>query len=192
MSPALPNERTRLIELLKERSLFRGTFRLASGRTSSYYIDARRTTMSAAGLEVIGSIGLETIRQAGWEPELVGGLTLGADPLSYAIALASIADPPSIDAYTVRKEAKAHGTGRRIEGCFRENARVVVTEDVITTGGSALTSIRAIADAGGLVEGVLAIVDRQEGGGEAITAAGYDLRVLVSLDELGIEPLPTP
>lgn len=144
--------------------------------------------MSAAGLQIIGLLGLAAIREAKWQPDLVGGLTLGADPVAYAIALASRADPPSIDAYTVRKEVKAHGTGRQIEGCFRPGAQVVVVEDVITTGGSALRAIEVLVAARANVVGVVAVVDRLEGGRKAIEEAGYPVRALVTLEDLGIEP----
>ncbi len=164
------------------------TVSLHYSKESSYYIDARRTTMSADGLQLIGSLGLAAIREAGWAPELVGGLTLGADPISYAIALASWSDPPSIDAYTVRKEVKGHGTGRRIEGCFRPGARVVITEDVITTGGSALQAISQLHEAGAQVVGVLALVDRLEGGRGVIEEAGHPVRVLITIEDLGIQP----
>jgi orotate phosphoribosyltransferase len=176
--------RAELVALLRARSFRRGTFTLASGRQSPYYVDARPTTMSARGLYLVGSLGLDAIRHAGWQPDLVGGLTLGADPVAYAIAVASDRSPPSIDGFTVRKEAKAHGTGRQIEGAFREGARVVVVEDVITTGGSALRAIDVVRQAGGRLEGVLAVVDREEGGTEALTSAGYDVVSLVRLHDL--------
>lgn len=173
-----------LVALLRTHSFRRGQFTLASGRQSPYYVDARPTTMSARGLVLVGQLGLAAIRREGWEPALVGGLTLGADPVAYAIAAASDGSPPVIDGFTVRKEAKAHGTGRRIEGPFRPGLPVVVAEDVITTGGSALKAIEAITEAGGRVAGVLAVVDRGEGGREAITAAGYAVTALVHLNEL--------
>jgi len=176
--------RAELVALLRARSVRRGTFTLASGRQSPFYVDARPTTMSARGLNLIGSLGLDAIRRAGWRPDLVGGLTLGADPVAYAIAVASDRSPPSIDGFTVRKEAKAHGTGRQIEGAFREGARVVVVEDVITTGGSALRAIDVVRQAGGKVDGILAVVDREEGGMEALTSAGCAAVALVGLHEL--------
>ena len=175
-----------LADLLRERSLERGNFTLSSGATSSYYIDARRTTMSARGMELVGELGLAAIRSAGWEPELVGGLTLGADPMTYAIARASRAAPPELDAFTVRKSPKGHGTGRRIEGCFRPGAVVVVVEDVITTAGSVLSAIDAVVEQGGHVLGVAAIVDREVGGRAAIEAAGFQLCTLITLADLGL------
>jgi orotate phosphoribosyltransferase len=114
----------------------------------------------------------------------VGGLTLGADPVAYAIALASDRHPPRIDGFTVRKEVKGHGTGRLIEGPFRAGARVVVVEDVITTGASAHRAVEAVEAAGGLVVGILAVVDRQEGGAQYLQEAGFSVRALIALTDL--------
>lgn len=174
------NPHGRLVELLRTRSLRTGEFTLASGRRSSYYVDCRRTTMHAEGLVLVGALGLAAIRSLGWRAESVGGLTLGADPVAYAIAMASHAAPPPIHGFTVRKAAKAHGTARHIEGCFEPGAAVVVVEDVITTGGSALEAIAAVRAAGGSVSGVLAVVDREEGGAEAIARAGVPVHALVA------------
>lgn len=181
-------DRSELIELLKARSVEFGSFTLASGRASRFYVDARRTTMSALGLDLVGRLGLAAVREARWEAELVGGLTLGADPVAYAIARASRLAPPELDAFTVRKEAKGHGGKRRIEGCFRPGAGVVVVEDVITSGQSALQAVSAVEAAGGRVVGIVAVVDREEGGAERIRTAGHDLRALVGLSELGLSP----
>ena len=132
----------RLVSLLARRSARRGQFTLSSGRTSTLYIDARLTTMSPDGLALIGPVGLAAIREAGTRPDAVGGLTLGADPISYAISYASASTPAPVRAFTVRKEAKVHGTGRLIEGPFEAGDRVVIIEDVITTGGSAIRAAR--------------------------------------------------
>ncbi len=188
MTPAATDRKVQLVQLLRDKSVDIGQFTLASGRRSSYYIDARRTTMSAQGLELIGELGLAAIRRAGWEAGLVGGLTLGADPVAYAISRASREAPPELDAFTVRKEAKRHGKGRRIEGCFAAGGSVVIVEDVVTTGQSALKAIEAVSGAGADVVGVLAVVDRAEGGRQAIEAAGHSLEVLVSLADLGLPP----
>src|SRR3989441_7128230 len=126
---SIPTLERRLRELLREHSVPRGDFTLASGRRSTFYIDARRTTMSGEGLVVIGALGLARLTARGWAPDLVGGLTLGADPVAYAVAAAARAQGMSLDAFSVRKQAKAHGTGKRIEGCFRPGAAVVVVED---------------------------------------------------------------
>ena len=174
----------RLIKLLAERSARRGQFTLASGKQSSFYIDARLTTMSPEGLVLIGRLALEKLRQSGWAVDAVGGLTLGADPISYAISYASADSARPVRAFTVRKEAKAHGTGRRIEGPFKENDRVVVIEDVITTGASALRAIEAVRGEAGTVSGVLALVDRGEGGRETIEAAGVPVIAITTASQI--------
>jgi orotate phosphoribosyltransferase len=176
-----------LDRLLLDRSVQRGHFVLASGRTSNVYIDCRLTTMSAAGLTLIGPLGLAALRQQGWAPRSVGGLTMGADPVAYAIAAASVAQGPVVDAFSVRKEAKAHGTGRRVEGNFTAGDAVVDIEDVITSGGSALKAIEAIKEEGGRILGVLAVVDREEGGRATIEAAGYSVVALTTSTRLGIK-----
>lgn len=175
---------TELIALLQERSVRHGDFLLASGARSSYYIDCRLTTMSARGQVLIGELGLETIRNAGWEPTSVGGLTMGADPVAYAIAAASTRNTPLLDAFSVRKATKEHGTGKQIEGNFVPGKPVVVIEDVITSGGSALKAVEAVLQAGGEVLGVLAVVDREAGGRERIEGAGLPVRSLVQVSEL--------
>src|ERR1700720_3006656 len=173
-----------LVTLLATRSTRRGQFTLASGKQSKYYVDARLTTMSPEGLSVIGPLALSTLRQSGWEVDAVGGLTLGADPISYAISYASAQSDRPLRAFTVRKEAKSHGTGKTIEGPFKEGDRVAVIEDVITTGGSALRAIEAVRAANGTVAGVLALVDREEGGRQAIEATGVPVISLVAASQI--------
>lgn len=177
---------TRLEELLLSRSVRHGDFVLASGQRSSYYVDCRLTTMSAEGMVLIGREGVRAIRDAGWKATAVGGLTLGADPVAYAIAAASLAEGPAMDAFTVRKEPKQHGTQRLIEGNFAPGAAVVVVEDVITSGGSALKAIEAVTAEGGSVAGVLAVVDREQGGRERLEAAGFPVRALTTASALGL------
>lgn len=178
------SDRGTLVRLLAQRSVRRGRFTLASGRESSHYVDARLTTMSPEGLAVIGPLALEAIRARGWPVDAVGGLTLGADPIAYATALASVTAPPLVRAFTVRKEAKQHGTGRLIEGPMREGDKVVVIEDVITTGGSALRAAEAIQRAGAMVSGILALVDREEGGRGVLEGAGFQVVCLATISEL--------
>jgi len=175
-----------LVTMLAARSARRGEFTLASGARSTLYVDARMTTMSPDGLALIGPLALSAIDGAGWRPDSAGGLTLGADPISYAIAYASATTRrnPLVRAFTVRKEAKAHGTGKLIEGPFQSGDRVVVVEDVITTGGSALKAVDAIEAAGGKVVGVLAVVDREEGGRERIEERGHPVIALARAAEL--------
>jgi len=154
-----------LRDLLTARSLRRGDFVLASGKHSSFYIDARLTTMSGEGLALIGALGLERLTARGWTPRAVGGLTLGADPVAYALAAAAHGRGLPLDAFTVRKQAKTHGTGKRIEGCFATGMPVVIVEDVITTGGSAHE-------------------DREEGGRAVLEQAGYAVEALVTASDL--------
>ena len=173
-----------LTSLLAERSSKKGHFILASGRESSFYIDARLTTMSPDGLAVIGRLGLSTIQQSGWHVDAVGGMTLGADPVSYAISYASAGLSRPLRAFTVRKEAKTHGTEKLIEGPFRSGDKVVVIEDVITTGGSALRAIEAVRAEGGTVSGVLAVVDREEGGREKLESTGVSVIALATARQI--------
>ncbi|MEP6998899.1 MAG: orotate phosphoribosyltransferase [bacterium] len=174
----------RLLTLLAERSARQGHFILASGRESTLYIDARLTTMSPDGLALIGPLALQALQDATWNISAIGGLTLGADPLSYAISYASASTAHPLRAFTVRKEAKIHGTGKLIEGPFHTGDRVAVIEDVITTGGSALRAIQAIRIAGGIVCGVLALVDREEGGRESIQADGTPVIALTLASDI--------
>jgi orotate phosphoribosyltransferase len=176
-----------LRRILLERSVARGDFVLASGRRSTYYIDCRRSTMSAEGMVLIGRMGWSAIQRAGWRPAAVGGLTMGADPVAYAIAAASFSSGQPVDAFSVRKEAKTYGAARLIEGNFEPGDAVVVVEDVITTGDSARRAIHAIEEAGGSVLGVLAVVDRQEGGRQSLEADGRRVLALTTASELGLE-----
>lgn len=182
--PSAMSEHQRLVELLARRSARRGHFTLASGRTSTLYIDARLTSMSPEGLATIGPLGLGALDTLGWKVQAVGGLTLGADPIAYAIAYASMLAGEPVRAFTVRKEAKAHGTGRLVEGPFERGDRVAIVEDVITTGGSALRATEAVRAAGGEIAGVLALVDREEGGREALEAAGLRVHALTTASEI--------
>ena len=173
-----------LKQLLIERSVRKGNFVLASGKSSPFYVDARLTTMSPQGMVTIGALGLEQIDTAGWKPDSVGGLTLGADPIAFAISYASAITQIPLRAFTVRKEAKQHGTGNLIEGPFKPGDNVVIIEDVITTGKSAIQAIDAVESAGGAILGVLAVVDREDGGRQAIRARGYDVIALTTITEL--------
>lgn len=179
-------DRELLRALLLDRSLRFGDFVLSSGQRSSYYIDARKTTMAAAGLGLVGRLGLAAIRAKEWNPTAVGGLTMGADPVACAIARASLEAPPTVDAFSVRKATKEHGTKKLVEGSFEQGARVVIVEDVITTGGSALEAIEAVRGGGGLVLGILAVIDRQEGGRERLAAAGFEVVAMTTIGELGV------
>jgi orotate phosphoribosyltransferase len=142
--------------------------------------------MSGDGLAVIGGLGLDRMAVRGWTPRAVGGLTLGADPVAYALALTARRRGQLLDAFTVRKQTKNHGTGKRIEGCFAPGFPVVVVEDVLTTGSSALGAISAVESEAGHVLGVMAVVDRQEGGREALERAGYLVEAFLTVSDLGL------
>lgn len=173
-----------LAALLRRLSVRTGDFVLASGRKSSFYVDARRTTMSGRGQLLIGRLGLATLDASDWKPDAVGGLTMGADPVAYAIAHAAASAGRPLDGFSVRKEPKGHGAGRQVEGPLEPGGRVVVVEDVVTTGGSAIRAIEALERFGASVLGVLAVVDREDGGAERIAEAGYELRSLFTAGEL--------
>jgi orotate phosphoribosyltransferase len=184
------SEHSTLITLLAARSAKRGQFTLASGKQSTFYIDARLTTMSPEGLSTIGPLALSALRQTGWRVDAIGGLTLGADPIAYAISYASAKSDQPLRAFTVRKELKAHGTGKLLEGPFKQGDHVAVIEDVITTGGSAIRAIDAVRAAGGIVAGVLALVDREEGGRQTIEKAGVPVIALVTASQI-LNALPS-
>jgi orotate phosphoribosyltransferase len=177
-------EYSALVTLLADRSAKIGEFTLASGKRSQFYIDARLTTMSPDGLKLIGGLGFSAIVNAAWEIDAVGGLTLGADPISYAISYASASTSHPLRAFSVRKEAKVHGTAKLIEGPVYEGDRVAVVEDVITTGDSALRAIAAARNANMIVIGVLALIDREEGGREAIERIGIPVLSLANAKDI--------
>lgn len=174
--------RQTLLQLLAERAYRHGRFTLASGRTSDHYVNCKPVSLSGIGLALLGASMLELVEA---DAVAVAGLTLGADPLVSAVALqAALAGRP-LDALIVRKEAKGHGTGAWLEGPLPEpGSRITVLEDVVTTGGSALKAVRQLQEAGYVVDQVVAIVDRQEGGAEAMEAAGLALSSLFQLDEV--------
>ena len=160
-----------LLSLLARTSLRLGQFKLSSGGTSDYYIDCRTTTLHAEGGRLTGHAILELLERNGIEADAVGGLTMGADPIVSNVATASAwraqSQPgaPLVHGFLVRKAEKTHGTGRRIEGYFREGARVVIVDDVCTTGASTITAIEAAREAGMKVVAVVCIVERQEANG---------------------------
>ena len=172
-----PTHAQQLLSLLARTSFRLGQFKLSSGGASDYYIDCRTTTLHAEGGRLTGEAILDLLNQNGIEAEAVGGLTLGADPIVSNVATASAwraqSNPaaPLLHGFLVRKAEKAHGTGRRIEGFCKEGARVVIVDDVCTTGASTITAIEATRDAGMIVAGVLCLVDREQGGRDNIERA---------------------
>ena len=180
----LMDDRQRLKNLLLERSVRLGDFTLSSGANSPYYIDARQTTMTAEGQRLTGKIAYDLIEEAGWDVTHVGGLTLGADPVTYAITHHSTTRSRVLDGFTVRKEPKGHGTGRQIEGGLPTNARVVIVEDAVTSGASAIQAIEAVREHGASVAGVISLVDREEGGRARLDELGVPLLAVFSGPEL--------
>ena len=178
------DDRGRLKALLLERSVRLGDFTLSSGARSQYYVDARRTTMTAEGQRLTGKIAYDLIDEAGWDVTHVGGLTLGADPVTYAIAHHSTARARVLDGFTVRKEPKGHGTGQQIEGGLPAEARVVIVEDAVTSGASAIRAIEAVRQHGATVAGVICLVDREEGGRAKLDELGLRLLAAFTGPEL--------
>ena len=176
--------RERLEALLVERSVRLGDFTLASGAKSAYYIDARRTTMTAQGQLLVGSVAFDAIRESGLAPTHVGGLTLGADPVTYAIVHRSALEEAPIDGFTVRKRAKNHGTSQRIEGGLPTKGRALMIEDTMTTGRSTLEAVEAVRAHGTTIVGVLTLVNRSEGAERFYEEQGLPLISVFTGEEL--------
>lgn len=164
------DDRERLKELLKTRSLKIGDFLLASGRRSKYYFDSKLTTLTSEGACLTARCFLEVIRREGIAASAIGGMTLGADPIVSAVAALSHVEGPPLDAFIVRKEPKGHGTMRWIEGPVAPGQKVIVVDDVVTTGGSTLKAVERAEEFGLEVVAVMALLDREEGGTEALAA----------------------
>ena len=153
--------RQELLKLLAQRSFRLGEFQLSSGGTSDYYIDCRAATLDARGAQLVGEVFLDEIREQGWEPDAIGGLTMGADPIVVAVAVTS----GTMHGFLVRKAEKEHGTGQRIEGFREKGARVVIVDDVCTTGSSTVQAIEAAREFGFEVVGAMCLVERQDAHG---------------------------
>jgi orotate phosphoribosyltransferase len=159
--------RATLLRMLAKKSFRLGNFKLSSGGTSDYYIDCRLTTLDAAGAVATGEAVLEEIRDRGWQPDAIGGLTMGADPIVVATSVISAQKGAPINGFLVRKAEKTHGTGQRIEGFRKKGRRVVIVDDVCTTGASTIQAIETAREYGFEIAGVLCLVERQEAGGRA-------------------------
>src|SRR2546423_15438154 len=153
--------RQELLRLLATKSFRLGDFKLSSGGRSDYYIDCRTTTLDARGAQLTGQVFLEEIQHRGWNPEAIGGLTMGSDPVVVAVAVTS----GTLNGFLVRKAEKQHGTGQRVEGFRDKGARVVIVDDVCTTGASTIQAIEAAREFGFDVAGVMCLVEREEAGG---------------------------
>lgn len=166
----MENEREQLRELLKRQSLMFGEFTLASGKKSNFYFDSKKTTLLPDGAWLTARAVLSLVREKGIEADAIGGLTLGADPIVCPVAALSHAEGPRLRAFIVRKEAKEHGTGKRIEGNLEPRSRVIIVDDVVTTAGSTLKAIEAAEAEGHTVVAVICVVDREEGGAAKLAA----------------------
>lgn len=174
--------RDELKEEILKKAVVHGKVILSSGKEADYYVDLRRITLDSTAAPLVGKVMLELLQ--GWDYEAVGGLTLGADPVATAILHAASKEGRKIDAFVVRKAEKAHGLQRRIEGPDVKGRRVVAVEDTSTTGGSVLTAVEALREAGAIVVGVAVIVER--GAEPAVREAGLEYRSAYSLQELGL------
>jgi orotate phosphoribosyltransferase len=177
-------DRQTLISLVRDKALKFGDFTLASGKKAKYYLDGKQVTLDARGARLVGEGILDLL--AGDLPAAVGGMSIGADPITAAVVtMAGVRELPLLG-FMVRKEAKGHGTQRYIEGPVRPGDRVVIVEDVVTTGGSSLTAIERVNEFGLVVIRVIAIIDRLEGGAAAFAERGYTFSSLLTIEDFGI------
>jgi len=185
MGSKIAEDTDALVEQIKALAIVRGTVTLSSGLTADYYVDLRRVTLDGAAAPLVGRVMRSLV--ADWDFEAVGGLTLGADPVATAMLHAAAAAGDRLDAFVVRKQGKAHGLQRRIEGSSVTGRRVLAVEDTSTTGASVLTAVEALREAEAEVIGVAVIVDRNTGAREAVEAAGLSYRAAISVHDLGLE-----
>jgi len=184
-----PTPREQLRDLVRELAVVHGTVTLSSGATAEYYVDLRRVTLHHRAAPLVGHVLLDVLEENGLgtaDVDAVGGLTLGADPVATALLHAAAARGQDLDAFVVRKEGKAHGLQRRIEGPDVAGRRVVAVEDTSTTGGSVLTAVEALREAGAEVVGVAVIVDRGTGARERVEAEGLPYVSVLDLADLGL------
>jgi len=180
-------DRQALIDLVRNRALKFGEFTLASGRKAAYYLDGKQVTLDAAGARLIGE-GLLDLMAAKGLPDAVGGMSIGADPITAAIVTIAGVQGLQLRGFMVRKEPKGHGTKQYVEGPVTPGQRAIIVEDVVTTGGSSLQAIERVEAFGLKVVGVLAVIDRMEGGAAAFAAKGYPFESLLTIRDFGIEP----
>jgi orotate phosphoribosyltransferase len=182
----MDDARSRLLEIIKERSFRRGDFTLASGKKSTYYVDGKHTTLDPEGSVLLAEAILDLTAED--DANAVGGLTLGADPIVGATVCTSHQRKRPLKGLIVRKEAKDHGTGQQVEGPFKPGDKVIVVEDVTTTGNSAFKAIQAIEAAGGKVVRVVTMLDRLQGAGRFFAEKGYRFSAIFTIRDLGVSP----
>ena len=178
-------DKEHLQSLILEKSLKFGDFTLASGKKATYYLDCRQITLDSVGAKLIGEGILELLQQ-GAMPQAVGGMSIGADPITAAVITVAAYQNIPLKGFMVRKQSKGHGTNQFVEGPITPGDRVVIVEDVVTTGGSSLDAIAKVEALGVTVDGVIAIIDRLEGGRELFEARGYSFFSLFTVRDFGI------
>jgi orotate phosphoribosyltransferase len=188
-TPAAGSQTIRdLVGLVEAKALRRGTFRLASGREASFYLDAKQVVLDAHGAMLVGRAILDRLRSLGPLPDAVGGMSIGADPITSAVVTMAGVEGLPLKGFMVRKEPKDHGTKKYVEGPVQPGQRVVIVEDVTTTGGSSLLAIDRVREFGLVVERVVTVIDRLAGAEAAFAARGIPLESLVTIRDLGLEP----
>ncbi len=184
----MSDARNALLAILRRKSVIYGDFTLASGKKSDFYCDARMTTLDPQGAIALGEAGWELVREAaqklGVNPVAIGGLTMGADPVALAIGIGAALSGAELQVFSIRKQAKSHGRGRLIEGNFKSGDTVVIVDDTVTTGGSTLEAIEKVRAEGGTVAFAVVVVDRGEGGREAIEGSGVPVVALFTRAEI--------
>jgi orotate phosphoribosyltransferase len=188
MDTSSPRFAAELVPLITAKALRRGTFRLASGREASFYLDAKQVVLDARGSMLVGRAILDLLRSRGPLPAAIGGMSIGADPVTSAVVTMAGVEGIDLRGFMVRKEPKDHGTKRYIEGPVVPGERVVIVEDVTTTGGSSLVAIDRAIEFGLVVERVVTVIDRLAGAGDTLAARGIPLDALVTIRDLGIDP----
>ncbi|MBN2473419.1 MAG: orotate phosphoribosyltransferase [Pirellulales bacterium] len=176
-----------LIALVREKALKFGEFTLASGKKARYYLDGKQVTLDPTGSQLVAEGILDLLAQTSF-PAAVGGMSIGADPITSSVVTMSSVRGTPVKGFMVRKESKGHGTNQYIEGPVQPGEEVVIVEDVVTTGGSSLLAIERVEQFGLKVARVIAIIDRMEGGAEAFRQRGYELASLLTIRDFGIEP----
>lgn len=181
-------DKSRLLKILREKSVSYGHFTLSSGKKSNYYVDSKLTTFDPEGVSLIGKLVFEIIKNKRVKISAVGGLTMGADPIAISTIIAALNEKYPLKGFSVRKEAKSHGKRKLIEGNLEVSDKVVILDDVITTGSSTIKAIEAVSELGSKIITVVALVDRFEGGTEKIRKLGYDVQAIFTINDV-LEPV---
>ena len=184
-------DRQALADLIRQKALKFGNFILASGKKATYYLDCKQVTLDPRGAQLVGEGILDLLAASGPLPKAVGGMAIGADPITAAVVTMSAVRGTPISGFMIRKDPKGHGTNQYVEGPVQPGDEVVIVEDVVTTGGSSLAAIERAEGFGLKVTRVIGIIDRMEGGAQAFAQRGYPLASLLTICDFGIEP-PTP